>query len=283
MKNIYLTLPAALVLLILAFSSFYVVDEGDRGVIVSLGQVEGTAGPGLHFKLPLITHVSTITVRERVSPFENLEAYTFDQQIATIEGLNITYRIPADRVEEVYRRFGTAGSVVDFYIGRRVNAELERVFGGYTAERSIRERAQLSADVATALRRVPADAPIEILTVEVSSIAYPQAYNERINERMSAEVEVARLAQEALQAEQRGAALHFNADAQAYSVTAAATAEANAIRLRGEAEADAIRARSQALAENPSYAELVRAERWDGVLPGTMVPGSTIPFLNVNH
>lgn len=39
------------------FGAFYTIDEGDRGVIVKMGVVSGTAEPGLHFKTPFVTSV----------------------------------------------------------------------------------------------------------------------------------------------------------------------------------------------------------------------------------
>jgi hypothetical protein len=51
--------------------------------------------------------------------------------------------------------------------------------------------------------------------------------------------------------------------------------------LQGDAEAHAINARGKALRDNPSLVELVQAEKWNGVLPTTMVPGSAVPFINV--
>ena len=50
---------------------------------------------------------------------------------------------------------------------------------------------------------------------------------------------------------------------------------------RGEAEAAAIEARAKALGTNPNLVTLVQAERWNGVLPTTMVPGSAVPFVSV--
>ncbi|WP_281353338.1 hypothetical protein [Jiella pacifica] len=41
-----------------------------------------------------------------------------------------------------------------------------------------------------------------------------------------------------------------------------------------------IDARGKALRDNPQVVELIRAERWNGQLPTTMVPGGTIPFVN---
>ena len=51
--------------------------------------------------------------------------------------------------------------------------------------------------------------------------------------------------------------------------------------LKGNAEATAIAARAKALADNPAIIQLTQAEKWNGALPTTMVPGSAVPFLNV--
>lgn len=62
---------------------------------------------------------------------------------------------------------------------------------------------------------------------------------------------------------------------------AAAKAEAEAITLRGNAEAEAVRVKGAALRDNPSLIGLVQAERWNGVLPTTMLPNSTVPFMEM--
>lgn len=47
------------------------------------------------------------------------------------------------------------------------------------------------------------------------------------------------------------------------------------------AEAAAIKARADALALNGKLVELTAAERWNGQLPTTMVPGYAVPFITV--
>jgi regulator of protease activity HflC (stomatin/prohibitin superfamily) len=71
------------------------------------------------------------------------------------------------------------------------------------------------------------------------------------------------------------------ARAEAEAAVARAEADARAIRLKGEAEAAAINARAQALASNPLMVDLIAAERWNGTLPQTMVPGGALPFLSM--
>lgn len=263
------------------FGSWFTIDQGERGVLVTNGRISGVADPGLQFKMPLITTVNRVSTRAEVKSFENLEAYTFDQQIATIEGISINYRIPADRVLDVYTEFKTPEAVVDRFVGRRVNEVLEQVFGKYTAEKSVRDRTQLSADIGAALKAVPDNAPLEIISVQVTSISFPTAYNERINDRMAAEVEVAKMKEEVKQAEQTRLKAQQEADAKAYATRVAAEAQADAIRMAGEAEASAINAKGKALRDNPALVGLVQAERWNGQLPVTMIPGGAVPMLQL--
>ena len=60
--------------------------------------------------------------------------------------------------------------------------------------------------------------------------------------------------------EANATAKRLEADAEAYRVLTEATAEADAIRLVTEQ-----------LGKSPEYVELVRAKRWDGVLPRTVL------------
>ena len=54
-----------------------------------------------------------------------------------------------------------------------------------------------------------------------------------------------------------------------------------AIHRLGNAEATAISARGKALGDNPHLVTLVQAEKWNGVLPVTMVPGGTVPMITL--
>jgi regulator of protease activity HflC (stomatin/prohibitin superfamily) len=98
---------------------------------------------------------------------------------------------------------------------------------------------------------------------------------------MLAEVEVQKVRQNAEREKVTAEITVIQAQAEADAQLARATAEAEATRIRGEAEADAIEAKGAALRDNPSLIDLVQAERWNGALPTTMVPGSAVPFMNV--
>ena len=121
-----------------------------------------------------------------------------------------------------------------------------------------------------------------IENVQIENIQFSDAYENSVEQRMLAEVEVLKLRQNAEREKVQAQIVVTQAEAKAKAVREAAGAEADAIRLKGEAGADAIKARGAALRDNPNLIILVQAERWDVRLPTTMVPGAAIPMLNIS-
>lgn len=259
--------------------SWYTVDAGYRGVILTNGAVTGTAEPGLGFKWPIISSVVDISVQTQAQLYENILAYSRDQQTAGLT-ISVNYRLPADQVETIYADFGGASGVVSRLLDRQVLEETKNVFGRYNAVTSIQERERLAAEVQMAIQNAVVG-PIIVESVQIENIDFSNAYEDSIEQRMLAEVEVQRVMQNAEREKVNAEITVIQAQAEADAQLARATAEAEAIRIRGEAEAAAIEARGRALRDNPSLIDLVQAERWNGQLPTTMIPGDTVPFMNM--
>jgi regulator of protease activity HflC (stomatin/prohibitin superfamily) len=262
------------------FGSWYTIDQGERGVVLRNGAFIGTADPGLGFKLPIFDVVHVISVQTHAQVYEQMESYSRDQQLANLR-VSVNYRIPPDQVATVYATYGSEGNMVMRLLDRLVPQETKIVFGRFNAVAAIQERARLNAEVSTAITDGIADAPIIVESVQIEDIAFSEAYENSIEQRMLAEVEVQRIQQNADREEVQAQITVIQAQARADAVRAEAQAQADAIKLRGEAEAAAINARGAALQDNPLLVELTKAERWNGTLPVTMIPGSTVPFLNV--
>ena len=270
---------AGLIGLTVLGGSWYTVDQGERGVILRNGAITGTADPGLGFKLPIIDKVVDIDVRTRANLYENVMAYSRDQQTA---GLNVSvnYRVPVDQVLNVYENYGSVDALRSRILDRKVFDEVKNVFGQFNAVTAIQERSRLVADVQMAIQNA-VRGPIIIESVQIENIDFSDAYENSIEQRMLAEVEVQKIQQNAEREKVQAEIKVIQAQADADARVAQATAEAQAITLTGNAEAEAINARGKALRDNPSLIQLVSAERWNGVLPTTMVPDATVPFVNV--
>lgn len=265
--------------LTILFGSWYTVDQAERGVLLRNGAVIGMAQPGLGFKLPLVDSIEKISVQTHIAKFDKLASYSRDQQPAEIR-LSVNYRVPADQVTEVYVTYGGLKGLEDRLLAPRVQEWLKNTFGQYNAVTAIQERGRLNADVREALSK-SVQGPILIEGVQIENIDFSKEYEKSIEQRMLAEVEVQKLRQNAEREKVQAEIIVTQATARANSVRVEAQAAADAIRLKGEAEAFAIQARGKALGDNPHLVTLVQAERWNGVLPVTMLPGGGVPMITL--
>lgn len=274
-KGVVLAIPIA----ITAFLAAYTIDAGERGVILRNGAVIGVAPPGLGFKIPYVDTLRVVSVQTQKVSFDKVEAYSKDQQPAAMT-VSVNYRAMPEEADKIYTRYGSLQGLENRLIAPRLFAELKNVFGQFTAERAIRERASLNAEVNLALIAAVADA-VTIEGVQIENIDFSDAFETAVEERAKAEVEVARVRQNAEREKVTAEITVTKAKANADAVRAEAQATADGKRMLGEAEAQAIAARGKALRDNPDLIDLVKAERWDGKLPTTMVPNGTTPMLSL--
>lgn len=273
--------PVVFIFIIISFMSYYTINEGERGILLRNGKIVKIADPGLGFKWPIVESINKISVRNNLASYTKLQAYSRDQQPAEMS-VSINFHIPPSEVEKVYSGYGNLERMVDRLISRQAQTQLENVFGQYTAIRAVQERSKLVADLQIALRN-SINGPLVIDSVQIENIDFSDAYEKSIEDRMKAEVAIATRRQN-LETEKIQAEIAVTqAEAAARSQIASAEAEAKAIRLKGAAEAEAIRLRGEALRNNPSLVALTTAERWNGILPTTMIPGGSVPFLMTNQ
>ena len=268
-----------LAILTILLGSWYTIDQGERGVILRNGAIVGTADPGLHFKTPMFDDVAKISVQSQSRSYENVAAYSRDQQPAVMT-VSVNYRLPADEVQTIYSEYGGSEGVLVRLLDRKVFEQVKNVFGQFNAVTSIQERGRLNANIQEAVQS-SVRGPILVESVQIENIDFSDAYEASIEQRMLAEVEVQKVRQNAEREKVSAQITVTRAKAEADAVREQAQAEADRTRLRGEAEAAAIRAKGAALRDNPALVDLIQAERWNGALPATMVPGSAVPFLTM--
>lgn len=275
------TAIGAILVYFVASDGIYTIDQRERGVILRNGAFAGTAEPGLGFKLPIIDDVVRISTETRTRNYSKLNSYSFDQQVADVD-VAVTYRILPSQVAKIYETYGSEAGMVDREITPRVNADTKIVFGRYTAEKAVQDRGRLNNEYFAAIK-APAGAPYLIEAVRIGNVQYTKNYEKSNEDKQVAEVEVNTLRQKAEREKVQAEITVTQAKAQADSVRAQALAAAEATKLKGDADAGAITARGNALRDNPTVISLVTAERWDGKLPQTMLPGSAVPMISLQN
>lgn len=289
----------ALILLIAAGSgSFFTVDAGEKAVVLTFGEISRTADPGLHIKIPFVQTVKKFNVRVQKATFGRgegalaeqpvLSAYSFDQQIIESYRLSITWSYDADKIDQVYKYFGTGVSDNIFHtvISPVVQQSTKTILGQYTAVTIVQDRAKLDHSIAQIMEEQLKEYPVKILSIQLEDVNFSKNYESIIEQtaQKKQEVETARnelqkvqieSQKQVAQAEAENKAIKLQADAEAYRITVQAKAEANAIKLKGDA-----------LRNNKELVDLTIAEKWDGSVPQTVVASgeggsSVVPLLNI--
>ena len=276
----WLSVPVIIagVIAIIIFMSYTPIAEGEVGVKVRWGQAVEVLKPGFNIVLPFAESVVRLpTRREIYRPEAPLNAYSKEIQAANCT-VSVNYSVDPAKAIAVYQRYGE--NFVATIIAPTLNKRFKEVFGGYNAKDIVNQRVRLGQEVEKSIRDNMPDG-ILIETVQIENIDFSDAYEQAIEATAQAEAAVRKAQQELEQRKVDSEKIVVQANAEAQARVAQAKAEADATRLRGDAEAAAIQAKAAALRDNPGYVALTAAEKWDGKLPQTMVPGSAVPFVTV--
>jgi regulator of protease activity HflC (stomatin/prohibitin superfamily) len=268
----------AIIVAILVLNPFKTIDAGTVGVKLRFGQAVGTMEPGMHVVVPFMERAVVYSTRTVKRTFDKVNSYSKDIQ-ASDSKVSVNYRVDPTKAVEVYSRYGEtfAETIIDPVLLKR----LKEIFGKYDAAEIVTQREKLGSEVENNVRQnMPPGITID--GVQIENIDFSDAYEQAIEAAMQAQAEVKKTEQELLRQKVEAEKVIVNAEAAAKARVAQATAEAEAIRVKGEAEASAIKAKSDALRESPNLVQLTATEKWNGVLPTTMVPGSSVPFVNVS-
>lgn len=263
--------------------SWYTVGQTERGVVTRNGAVVSQAEPGLGFKIPWVDDVKKIDVTTKTVHFKKLDTYSYDSQQTFID-VSVMFHAAPEKVRDLYAKFGSLDNFTTSVIQSIVNQQTKIVFGQYTASRAIQTREKLNQDIAIAIENAIKEwQMVGVEAVRVENIEFSPAYVKSVEQRMLAEVEVQRQQQQLAQEKIKADITVTQAKASADSQLAQRAAEAQGIKLIGDAQAAAITARAKALGDNPFLVQLTQAERWDGKLPATMVPGGALPMIGVGN
>jgi prohibitin 2 len=235
------SIVVVILLVVLLSGGTFVIPPGHRGVLVTMGKVSPVFAPeGLGFKLPFVTTVVPVSVRQQTM-VSKADCYSADLQQISVE-LRILYRIPESMIVEMFRDY--SGDPFDSLIAPRVSEALKEVTALQSAEHIVKKREEIKAKTLEASRAKVGD----LLVIEDVVIQ---------NVSLSAELETAIEAK--MVQEQEAAKAKFT--------QAKAEIEAQTAIIRAKGEAEAIRVRGRAVQDSPGLVQLQIVEKWNGISP----------------
>lgn len=239
--------------------TYFVINAGERGVVLRFGKLNRIVDPGLHFKMPFMEDIVKMSVRVQKNTTKT-EAASRDLQIVhTTVVLN--YNLQADKVGDVYTSLGLNFSekIIDPVIQESFKAASAR----YTAEELISKREALKTEVRNFLKDRLAPFGIYVVELSITDFEFSQEFNRAIESKQTAE-------QLALKAKRDLDRIRVEAQQK----IASAQAEAESLRLQRQViSPDLIKLRQ-------IETQMKAIEKWDGKLPN--VTGGAVPFIQVD-
>jgi regulator of protease activity HflC (stomatin/prohibitin superfamily) len=241
-------------------SSYFVIDAGERGVVLRFGAVNRVVPEGIHFKLPFIEDIVRMSVRVQKTTTKT-EAASHDMQIVHTT-MVLNYGLQPDKVGETYKTIGVNRDVSEKIINPSVEESFKAASARYTAEELISKREALKTEVRNYLRDRLAPFGITVVELSITDFQFSPEFNKAIESKQTAE-------QLALKAKRDLDRIKVEAQQK----IATAQAEAEALRIQRQViSAELIRLRQ-------IEAQMKAIEKWDGKLPN--VTGGTVPFIQV--
>lgn len=252
-----------ILLLITILGSFRIVGAGERGIVLNWGAFNGEVlDPGLHWKVPFKQKIRNINVQAQVLEIEKSESYSKDLQPVDIHSV-VNYNIKPETVGEFFLQYRGEFENV---LAPRLETAIKQTIASYTAEELLNKRAEVQTEIEK-LFKTSIPPMVNVVSYSLTNEAFSDAFENAIEKKQVAQQDAERSENELkkvkVEAEQR---------------VAQAEAEARAIRLQSDA------------ANNPNYVQLKALEvqlkaieKWDGKTPSHMIPGASVPFINLSQ
>lgn len=261
-------------ILFIVFGSFGTIATGEIGVKTRLGRVVGTHAPGVYLKLPFIEAMNKINTKVVTVDYDKngvegdavgssaLSASSKDLQ-AVWANIVVNYSVNPTNAVDIYTNYRSAEQFGVSIVEPLIRETVKSVTAQYTAEELVTKRLEISEKVYALLADELPGKGVTLSQSNLTNFDFSPAFNKAIEDKVTA-VQNAETQKNKLE--------QVKYEAQQTIETAKATAEAQRIS-------------SQALAAQggSDYVQLKAIEKWNGILPQQMIPGATVPFINLKN
>jgi membrane protease subunit HflC len=272
-------LGVALVALVVADASQFMVDQTEQVLITQLGQpVRVVADPGWHAKVPFIETVITLDRRLLDYDVPAEEVILGDQRRLIVDSF-ARYRI-VDALR-YYQAVGPSDAAIQARLTSVVSSSLRQVLGNENLQAVLSSgRDRIMGQIKVLVNTEMKNFGVSIEDVRIRRADLPQENTEAILSRMQSERQ--RVAS-AARAEGAEAAARIHADADRTRTVILADAGATAAEARGSGEAEATRIYAEAYGRDPAFYETWRTLQAyrEGLTTGNtrLVLSADTPFL----
>lgn len=251
----------SILMLAMFFVGCSVIDETQRGVVLSWGKYSETLGPGMHAINPITDEVVKFTTRT------DLKTVTIDAGSNDLQTVKVTtqvnFHIDPSKVDLIYKTYGE--DYVENILVPKINETITGVTPQYKVEDMLQKREEIRDRMRSTLRVKldSAKAPIIIDGLAVTSFEFSKEFKASVEEKQVQDQKAQKEKYITQQMEEQNK----------QKVNAA----------RADSQAIAIRMKALSQHGGSAYLTLQFIEKWNGQLPTYMAGDNKLmPMLDVS-
>lgn len=235
----------AVLIIIVAASSFTIVESGHTGVLVTMGAVsDNMLAEGVHLVAPFFQNVILIDNRTHKVEISG-SAASKDLQTVTCD-VAVNYRVLNGSSATLYKNVGV--DYESIIIAPAIQESIKAITAQFTAEQLITRRAEVGDQIKGSLQNKITPYGLSIEIFNIVNFNFSEEFNLAVEAKQTAE-------QQALKAEQDLVRIEV---------------EAQQKIAQAQAEAESIKLIQETLSMAPEYIEYIKWSKWDGKLPTFM-------------
>lgn len=248
----------------IVFGSWTIISPQEVGIITRLGSIKKTLDSGFHGKMPFVDDVTKLDTSVKTLPVSEL-AYSKDVQTVTAEA-TISYSVNRGSAESLYTEYKR--DYETRLVIPAVKESIKAIVANYTAQGLIDNRAKFPVEIKSLLETKLLNTGILVSAINITNIEFDDAFEAAIKSKQVSE-------QKALE--------QVNITKQEEEKKKQEILKAEALAQKTKLEVQALENSNSNKIVEKLYAEAAKisAEKWNGVLPTQMIPGSAVPFINV--
>lgn len=175
-------LPLFIILLLLALSSLKVINQYERGIVLTLGSYSYTLGPGLKMIVPVFQRVIKVDIRITTSDIPQQEVITKDNVPV---GINAVVYFQVTKPEDAVLKIQDYSYAVTQY----AQTALRDVIGGVELDTLLTERQKIADEIKAIVDKETIDWGIDVTSIKIQDIELPADMKRAMAKQAEAERE----------------------------------------------------------------------------------------------
>jgi regulator of protease activity HflC (stomatin/prohibitin superfamily) len=171
---------AAIIVVVILYSSVRILREYERGVVFTLGRYSGTKGPGLFLLFPFIQQMVRIDLRVVVDEVPPQDVISHDNVSVKVNAVIYSRVVDAERAVIQVRNYAEATSQL-------AQTTLRWVLGKHDLDAMLAERDKLNTDIQDVLDKQTEAWGIKVSNVEIKRIDLDESMVRAIARQAEAE------------------------------------------------------------------------------------------------